>query len=142
MDDLPEKLKQLGYEKFNYFICRKENSFVSVLIHWNSDYNKRIDQEIQPLIIKEFDVTPNNLYKNFVCLYSPVPHQSCFVNLENQPFRHTFIPELIFLEVQSFIGLDNLPRLTKPILEYHFCFLNNRPTAKRKKLFRFFKIFY
>ena len=104
------------------------------LIHWDADYDKDLDQYINPLL-----ETHNGLNTNIVSLYTPVPHQKCFTDLNNSNFRYIFIPELLFLEVQRWIDFEELPSIGEIKFNKTFCFLNNRPTASRKILFYFFQ---
>ena len=136
-----QKLKQLGYEDFVHFICKKDVSFVTVLVHWDDNFDKDIDTKIKTLFKIETVLDKGiekDLYKNYICYYSFVPYFSCFTN---STIRYTYVPELLFLKSYDYIDFDNLLKLyiAELILERHFCFLNNRPTAQRKELFYFFQ---
>ena len=117
-----------------HYINVKRTKHCVNLILWDADYDKDLDQYINPLL-----KTHNGLNTNIVSLYTPVPHQKCFTDYSTSNFRYIFIPELLFLEVQRWIDFYNLPDLAKPVLQKKFCFLNNRPTASRQQLFYFFQ---
>jgi len=140
MDDLYPMVKILvdhGYscgKDDSPFLAVKHDTGITTLVHWDADYLTNIDETV-----KNFFIQKNNLYENFICLYSPIPHQLLLNNLSNFPFRYKFFPELLFLEVQRFIDFDKLKKLPPPKFQRLFCFLNKRPTAYRKELFTFFR---
>ena len=125
--------KPMGVPHLHFIYKKVSGSFIS-LIHWDADYYQNMGNDIAKVFQNE-----NSLACHFVTLYTPVPYQNWFSDLNTNNYRTVFFPELLFLEVQRWIDFNNLPILYRPNIQKKFIFLNSRPTRWRKELFNFFK---
>jgi len=126
--------KLSNFETYLNIYWKNERSSFVTLIQWDCDYKAEIVDWIRQ-VTKE---KQNNLYTKYYRLYSPCHYPTLLLNFFPN-FDYVYKPELIFLHSQKYINFDELPKLRKVFLEKTFCFLNNRPTTKRKELFYFFK---